>query len=250
LVRKGHRLGARDRSLAPVRRDLRSRLRRGQETRGERGVILMRRIVELAMLLALFAVFLMVGDACIGASENGLRPSPEVADSILEHVPLTIVFDKVIEFPAFNGRPYGWCWSINSAGQAELTISTTAIEGKFKLMRPKSIRKELRLSADQMASIRKALRDARFFQLNKEYGPVYVHGGRSTLTVVAGRLSKSVTYCSSWGWASYFKEKRAEFRKAAPAIRLWLKICEAVDSDGKVFEEQKAVADLMQSMTK
>ncbi len=200
-----------------MRRDLRSRLRLGQETRGERGVILMRRIVQLAMLiLALFAVFLAVGDACIGASENDLRPSPEVADSILEHVPLTIVFDKVIESPAFNGRPYGWCWSINSGGQAELTISTTAIEGKFKLMRLKSIRKELRLTVDQMASIRKALRDARFFQLNKEYGPVYVHGGWSTLTVVAGRLSKSVTLLLILGLGLILQRKTRRIQEGCP----------------------------------
>jgi hypothetical protein len=195
----------------------------------------------------LFAVFLTVGDAGTGAPQDDLKPSPAVADHILEDAPLTIVFDKVDEAVPFNGLPCGWCWSINSAGQAELTVSITA---NVSTRTPrKSIRKGERLSADQMASIRKALRDSRFFHLQKEYGPVYEHGGWTTLTVIAGKLSKSVTYCSSWGWSSYFKEKPAEFRKAAPAIRLWLKVCEAVDPGGKVFEEKKAVAELVRMMT-
>jgi hypothetical protein len=38
------------------------------------------------------------------------------------------------------------------------------------------------LSAEQMASIRDTLRNERFVELKDSYGPLYVHGGWSTLT--------------------------------------------------------------------
>jgi hypothetical protein len=207
-------------------------------------------IVPLSLLLCviLAARVAVVRSAATGSTEQEPRPTPATADFILEDAPLTIVFSKVTEAAVFNGQPNGWCWSINSAGQAELTVSITP--NVAKLTSSKAIRKELKLSVQQMAAIRKSLRDGRFFHLKGDYGPCIIHGGWTTLTVVAGLLTKSVRFHSSWAWVSDLKRERAALVEAAPAVRIWLKVCEVVDPDGKVFEERQEVAEVLRTLKK
>jgi uncharacterized protein (TIGR03067 family) len=96
------------------------------------------------------------------------------------------------------------------------------------------------LPAKQIAEIRKALREEHFFQLKEYYGPGVIHGGWDTLTVIAGDRVKQVRYRSIWAWDG--RRDREKLAEAAPAVRVWLKLCEAVDPDGKVFEERRGVA--------
>ena len=97
--------------------------------------------------------------------------TPAVADAILQDQPLTIEFRQVIERPR-EGVPSLRCWSINSAGQAELTVVTGL----------RQARQASKLTGDQMRSIRQVLRDERFLHLRSDYGPLYIHGGWSALT--------------------------------------------------------------------
>jgi hypothetical protein len=190
-------------------------------------------------LLGIPAFFLTV--VCgIAAPDNEKELSAEAGQANLEDAPLTIVFRKLHESPRY-GAAYRWCWSINSAGQGQLTIDNWI---NLRPLTPvKTTRQKLELSAKQLVAIREVLLKERFFHLKNEYGPHVIHGGWSTLTVVAGDHVKQVRYCSSWGWTSLWK--REKMVDAAPAVRIWVKVCEAVDPDTKVFPERKDVAKVL-----
>jgi hypothetical protein len=180
-------------------------------------------------------------------TDRALELTPAGADRILEEEPLTIVFRKVSERGVFDGSPDTWNWSINSAGEGELTIDFTANLAKRVL--PKTTRQAFKLSAGQMTAIRKVLRQERFAQLKKEYGPWVIHGGWSTLTIIAGEhLNKTVRFGSVWTWAS--SSEKDKLAQRAAAARVWIKICEAVDPEGKVFRETKNLAKAVRAVKK
>jgi hypothetical protein len=182
----------------------------------------------------------------ITATDRETTLSQEAADAVLRDEPLTIAFRQVAEMVPMQGLPDSWCWSINSAGQAERTISHTA--NLRELTPRKQTRQKMEFSTKQMAAIRQALREERFFSFKENYGPVYIHGGWAKLTVVAGQWTKTVRYSSSGSWASAWE--RPKLAEAAPAVRVWLKMCEVVDPGGKVFEERQKVAEAIQALKK
>jgi hypothetical protein len=64
----------------------------------------------------------------------------------------------------------------------------------------------------------------------------------------AGDHVKQVRYCSSWIWTNHWK--REKMLEAAPAVRVWLKFCEVVDPNEKVFSERKEVAKALRELQK
>jgi hypothetical protein len=172
--------------------------------------------------------------------------SPVAAERSLRDAPLTIIFRKVSEDPA-PGLPSSRCWSINSAGQGQLTVEFSPTLRQPN-PGPRTTREEFKLSPKTMAALRRALRDARFYHLDQPdgYGPIVVHGGWTTLTVAAGDHVKQVRFNALRLWGS--RSARDEMAEAAPAVRVWVKVCAALDPDGKVFPERADVAKAVASL--
>src|SRR5262245_57436969 len=77
-----------------------------------------------------------------------------------------------------------WHLSVNSAGQAELTVYNFGL--------PKPTRKQFQVPKEQWAEFRKALGDGRFFDMKGEYGGQVPDGSERSLTVTAGRRTHTV----------------------------------------------------------
>jgi hypothetical protein len=103
---------------------------------------------------------------------------PAVTAAQLEDAPLTISVSTVGRF----AKGHSWHLSVNSAGQAELTIDTF----------PRPARKRFQVSKEQWAEFRKALVEDRFFELKGEYGQLVPGGSEQSVTVAAGRHAKTV----------------------------------------------------------
>lgn len=80
------------------------------------------------------------------------------------------------------GKP--WNLSINSAGQAELTITT----------RPDESRVQLQIDKDKLAELRKAMLEESLFTLENEYGHETPSGHRIAMTIVVGDLAKTINF--------------------------------------------------------
>ena len=192
--------------------------------------------------LCLLALGLACGARPGSAQDKPSRPDPDRADSILSKAPLTIVVRKVHGELPRDGKPYEWTYSLNSAGAGELTIEYGP--DVSVPVRKKPTRQKFEVPAEKMDAIRKALRTERFFNLADMDGPRLLHGGWATLAVVAGPLAATERLSSTdwehWNWG--------QRKAAAPAMRLFVAVCEAVDPDGKVFTElpgvRRIVADL------
>ncbi len=76
-----------------------------------------------------------------------------------------------------------WQFKLDSAGKAELYIIRTL---------NKPIRRQFQISKDEMAKLRKALNDERFFTLADEYGQRVPDSSTTTLTVKVGDKTKTV----------------------------------------------------------
>src|SRR5687767_10627862 len=136
-----------------------------------------RRLVVIAVGLALAAVLPGCGD----------EPHPPVVTAAqLKDAPLTISVSTVGSFA--KGR--SWHLSVNSAGQAELTINTF----------PEPTRRQFQVTKEQLAEFRKALLDERFFELAGEYGERVPDGSEKVITVTAGRHSHSVKIHFLMNW--------------------------------------------------
>jgi len=155
---------------------------------------------------------------------------PTERPDLIGDEPLTIVFRRSVPKGHFMGH---WNWSINSAGEAELT----------GYGRPRKVT----LSADQMAAIRRCLRDEEFTSFKDSYGPFDMEGGEDTLTVIAGGdINKTVRFQSVWHWAG----DPPTLRKVASAARVWVAVVEFLDPDEKMFRERKTLAKALQSLKK
>ena len=160
----------------------------------------------------------------------------DLEDKDLRDEPLTIVFRRFRELPPAN-ETSRWYWSINSAGEAELTTRGG----------PKPSAQKVSFSAERVAAVREALRAERFAAFKDDYGPLVVHGGWDTLTVVCGdRINKTVRFNSVWSWA--VGPRKDKFAEAAPALRVWVQVAELVDPDGKVFSERKDLATALKEL--
>ncbi len=61
-------------------------------------------------------------------------------------------------------------------------------------------------------------------------------------------INKRIRFNSTWTWAT--SKQRDELAKAAPALRIWLTMCEVVDPDGDVFKERKGMAEALKAIQK
>jgi hypothetical protein len=187
-----------------------------------------------SLILAIIALALSVSRLMADDQE-----AVKLNDILLRDEPLTIVFRQLRESTGPD-MPRRWYWSINSAGQGSLTIN---------FMNLKPTQRKVDLSGEQMAAIRKTLLAERFVSFKESYGPLYLHGGWSTLTVIAGEhINKTVRFNSTWSWAS--QKEHAALVENAPVVRVWLAITEVLDPDGKVFEERKILAAALKDLKK
>ena len=94
----------------------------------------------------------------------------------LEQLPLTLSAACL----GFFDKPSGWFLSVNSAGEAELTLMDDT-KRRFSL-RPEDWR-----------AFRDAVRDQRFFEMADDYGnDRVIDGSTRTLTVSLGHMTKTV----------------------------------------------------------
>jgi hypothetical protein len=151
---------------------------------------------------------------------------PAVADELrkqavtpeqLEDAPLNISVSTTGVF----AKGHSWHLSVNSAGQAELTIDT-----------PKRIRKQFQVTKEQLAEFRKVLGEGRFFELNGEYGQQVPSGSEQSITVTAGRHTNTVKIHFLMNWVHTDKDKLREPSRAVRLLVLsrgWFDEVEAVD---------------------
>ena len=160
---------------------------------------------------------LVTGVCTLTASADEPR-KPAVPAAHLEDAPLTVAVSTVGRF----ARGHSWHLSVNSAGQAELTIDTY----------PERTRKQFQVPKEQWAEFRKAVIDGRFFELGGEYGSQVPGGSEKSITVTTGRHTHTVKL-------HYLRDSTAEektkLREPSRAVRLmvlvrgWFDEAEAVD---------------------
>lgn len=151
-------------------------------------------------------------------SGNQLNPESSVPEAKLRQAPLTIASSTVGRF----SKGYSWYLSVNSAGQAQLTIDTS----------PTPVRRTFVVSSEQLAELRKVLLDERFFELKEEYGEVVPDGSIRTVTVTVGDETRSVRLHFLMNWAQNDRTKLREPCRAVRVglvIRKWFDDAEAVD---------------------
>jgi hypothetical protein len=200
---------------------------------------MMRRSVRFVVAVTVFALVRVAGPC--PADDKPARRDLDGADSIFETAPLTIVFRKVLERPP-DAQAHRWTYSINSAGVGELTIEFMP-DLSVPARKPPT-RQKFEVPEAKMNAIRQALRVERFFNLSDTNGPHMIHGGWTTLAVVAGPLS-ATRELQSKDWSRWNGEQQ---KSAASAMRLFVAVCAAVDPEAKVFDElpdvKRVVADL------
>ena len=162
-------------------------------------------------------------------------PKPAGAPAQIDDTPLTISVSTLGRFA--EGRP--WDLSVNSAGQAELTIGISPRPGAAR----DPIRKQFQVTKEQLAEFRKALADERFFELAGDYGQRVPDDSEQVLTVSAGGQATTVRVHFLANWIA--AKDRAKLRDPARAVRLlvlvrgWFDAAEAVD----LRESGQAVLD-------
>jgi hypothetical protein len=165
-----------------------------------------------------------------------------MGDSRLREDLLTIVLTRALAGPwPQDAKPYFWHWSINSAGQGAFTVeSKTNVRDEFPIKKTELFK----LSGPQIAAIHRALREARFLQLDSRYGPNIPHPEMMSLTVIMGTEVKQVAYFDPHSFTSslWTEEIRT---KSMPAMQVWLAVCEAVDPDGKSIPEIKRIGEVI-----
>jgi hypothetical protein len=164
------------------------------------------------------------------------QPDSKWADSILEDSPITLVFRRITPWS-------GECtYSINSAGACERTIHFDPISRDPK----KPTRQKFEIPAEKMTAIRQALRSERFFNLKKVEGLTALDSGWTTLMVSAGSLT-ATQHFDSPNWAGWTPEQK---KAAAPAMRIYVAVCDAVDPEGKVFTELPKIKEVVRDLSK
>jgi hypothetical protein len=175
---------------------------------------------------------------------NSFAPDAGLSE-ILRDAPLTITFSKHTGDRPPHGDPYSWIWSINSAGQGERTI---CFFPKITGPGPDAKREKFTLSPERMNAIRKALHEEQFFAMKDHYGPIFIHGSWSTLTVTARQWTKAVRFYSTPSWAA--EPNREDLSGLTSASRVWLAVCEGVDPDREFFPERKKLAEAIRALKK
>ncbi len=163
------------------------------------------------------------------------EPAPTAAAQMRDD-PLTLVASDIVPRP-----PSGWYLSVNSAGKGELTLGLRL--GTL----PKPTPRQLEFTGKQLAAIRQVLLYERFFDLKDQYGERVPDHGWSTLTVIAGDRIKTVTYHYFMNWV--VNANRDKLAEAAPALRVWLKVCQTADPEGKFISRNAKRVRAIEALT-
>lgn len=138
-----------------------------------------------------------------------------VAKAHVEYGPITVAANCVGDFA--SGR--SWYLSMNSAGQAELTISGRAPQ-------------QFQVPQEQWKAFRKELLDERFFELADEYGEHVPDGSSCAITVTAGDVTKTVRVRFLMNWVQSDRKKLVEpsrVLRLLMSVRSWISDAEAAD---------------------
>jgi hypothetical protein len=176
---------------------------------------------EVAMIVrtALHAVVAALCVAlCSCTNAPAAEEKPAVTEWQVQHCPTT-VSGSCLGY--FGPKPSGWYLSVNSAGEAELTLQ----DGK-------DTRRQFRVSPEQQRALQKAILDEKFFELSEDYGDLVVDGSTRTLTICVGQMVKTVQvhYLMNGG-----KGDPATLREPARALRVvmlvrsWISDPDAID---------------------
>jgi hypothetical protein len=177
----------------------------------------------LSTFVLVLSALMPAGATCPG------RQAP--ADAPADEEPLTIAASTAGRF----AHGSSWHLSVNSAGQAELTIDSF----------PERTRRRFEVPPDRLARFRQALREERFFELASDYGERVPDGSEESLTVTAGGRTRAVRVHFLMNWVH---SDRAKLREPARAVRLlvllrgWFSDPGAVDLrkyDQKVLDAAK-----------
>jgi hypothetical protein len=146
-------------------------------------------------------------------------PAPNNVPATLRNDPMTISMSnfgrKALQKP--------WTLSVNSAGQAELTVGWPS----------NARRKQFTVPAENLTALRTALANERFFELQNQYGQQVFDGGWDTLTITVGDQTKSIRLDFLGNW---IHSDPAKLRDPARALRVttlirgWFDDPEAFDS--------------------
>jgi hypothetical protein len=176
-----------------------------------------RRLVTLAaaasLVLCIGSVALFVTFGALPAVRG--QEKAAIAKAHLEYGPITLAANCVGNF----ARGRSWYLSVNSAGQAELTIS-----GRDPI--------QFHVPQDQWKAFRSALSEQRFFELAEEYGEVVPDSSSQALTVIAGDVTKTVRVRFLMNWVQGDRAKLVEPARAVRllmAVRGWIPDAEAAD---------------------
>lgn len=103
-----------------------------------------------------------------------------------EEKPLTLTASTSGDFAEGDS----WYLSMNSAGQAELTIQAY----------PDAIRRQFVVSPQQRAALCETIESESFFDLAEEYGELVPDGSTQTLTITLGEHTRSIKvyYLMNW----------------------------------------------------
>jgi hypothetical protein len=166
----------------------------------------------------------------VAVSLPGDPASDRVIDTFDWEEPLTISASTVGRFR----HGHSWYFSVNSAGQAELTIMTIP-----------NTRRRIVITGNQLEAFRKAMKQERFFELGDAYGQHVFDGSTESLAVTLGNRTKAVEVHYLMNWVG---KDQAKLREPARAVRLlvmirgWIKDTEAVDLrpyDRKILDAVK-----------
>lgn len=171
-----------------------------------------------AMQGAILLALAMVQPSCPskqGGAPDQQRPETQPA---APDAPLTISMKTVGRF----AKGYSWDLNVDSSGKARLEIRTY----------PDRTIREFSVPEAQLAKLRKALVDERFFELKDEYGENVPDGSTRTVTVTSGKVTKSVKLRFLMNWVHGDRERLREPARAVRVglvIRDWFDDPQAVD---------------------
>ena len=127
-------------------------------------------------------------------------------DAAIQSWPLTISMSED------SGWSPGWYFSVNSAGNGEMTIPDE----------PADITQAVKVSPAQLEELKGLLVREQFFALNEDYGQLVSDGGTQSLTITVGDRTHTVRIHFLGNWvAAHDTEK---LQQPARALRVWMLI--------------------------
>ena len=166
--------------------------------------------VRLTIRVMMFA--LIVAGASAG---SGDLPAVGTSD---QDEPMTVAASCVGRF----AKGHSWYLSVNSAGEAELTIAA----------RPQQTHRKFVVPRQKLMEVRRAVEDERFLELTDEHGERVADGSTKMVTVTVGQRSKSVKLLYLMNWVQNDKAKLREPSRAVRVLMLirdWFDDADAVD---------------------